>query len=102
LKAVKSSGSKLFESRGIFLMEVSILVFGISEICCRFPRVRAFIAFLLNLILELSMEDIEIHDLVNLVLFFAFYYDRVRQWGFVKTIVLIESKSVDIEDRIEL
>jgi hypothetical protein len=48
------------------------------------------------------MEDTKVHDLVNFVLFFAFYCDRVRWWRFIKTVVLIKSKTVDVKDRIEL
>jgi hypothetical protein len=76
LEAVKDSGSKLLRSRRILLVEVSNLALGMSEICCRFPRIGAFfIAFPLNSILKLSTEDTEVCDLVDFVLFFIFYRD---------------------------
>jgi hypothetical protein len=84
-------------------MKVSNLALSVSEICCRFPGVRAFfIAFPFNSVLELLTEDTGIGDLVNFILLFTFYRDRVRQWGLVKTIVPIGSKTVDVENRIEL
>jgi hypothetical protein len=60
-------------------VEVSDLAFGMSEICSRFSRVGTFfITFSLNLVLELSVEDMGICDLVDFVLFFIFHYDWVR------------------------
>jgi hypothetical protein len=60
-------------------VEISNLALGVCEICCRFPGVRAFfIAFPFNSVLELSTEDTGVCDLVNLILFFTFYRDRVR------------------------
>jgi hypothetical protein len=74
-----------------------------SEICCRFPRVRTFfIAFPLNSILDLLTKDTEICNLVNFTLFFTFYCNRVRWWRFIKTVVLIGSKTIDMENGIEL
>jgi hypothetical protein len=52
--------------------------------------------------LELSTEDTGVRDLVNFILLFTFYHDRVRWQRFVKTVVPIESKTVDIEDGMEL
>jgi hypothetical protein len=87
LEVVEGSGSKFLGSRGILLVEVSNLMFGVCEICCRFLGVRAFfIAFPLNSVLELSTEDMGIRDLVDFVLFFAFHRDRVRRRRFVKTV----------------
>jgi hypothetical protein len=84
-------------------MEVSNLAFGVREICCRFPRIRAFfIAFLFYCRLELSTEDVEVRDLVDFVFFFAFHYDWVRWQRFVKTVVLVGSKLIDVKDRIKL
>jgi hypothetical protein len=48
------------------------------------------------------MKDTGVCDFVNFVFLFIFHCDWARQQRFVKTIVLIESESVDIEDRIEL
>jgi hypothetical protein len=84
-------------------VEVSNLALGMSEICCRFPGVGAFfIAFLFNSVLELTTEDVGIRDLIDFVLFFAFHHDRVRRRRFVKTIVPVRSKTVDVENRMEL
>jgi hypothetical protein len=103
LEIVKGSGSKFLGSRGILLVEVSNLAFGMCEICCRFPGVRAFfIAFPLNSVLELSMENTGIGDLVDFVLFFTFYCDRVRQQRLIKTVVLIRSEMVDMENGMKL
>jgi hypothetical protein len=74
-----------------------------SEICCRFPRIRAFfVVFLFNSVLELLTKDVGIRDFVNFVLFFAFHHNRVRQQRLIKTVILIESKTVDMENRMEL
>jgi hypothetical protein len=79
LEAVKSYSSKFLKSRRILLIEVSNLLFSVSEICCGFPRVKIFfIAFLFDSILELLTEDIEIYNLVDFVFFFIFYYNRFR------------------------
>jgi hypothetical protein len=103
LEFIKGSGSKLLRCQGILLVEVSNLALSMSEICCRFPRIGAFfVAFPFNSVLELSTEDTRVRDLVNFVLLFAFHHDRVRWQGFIKTIVLIGSKTVDMEDEIEL
>jgi hypothetical protein len=60
-------------------MEVSNLVFSISKMCCRFPRIRAFfIAFPFDAVLKLLMEDTGGHDLINLIFLFTFHYDWVR------------------------
>jgi hypothetical protein len=84
-------------------VEVGDLVLGVCEIRCRFPGVRAFfIAFPLDSVLELSTEDTGIRDLVDFVLFFALYRDRVRRRRFVKAVVPIGSKTVDVENRVEL
>jgi hypothetical protein len=48
------------------------------------------------------MEDTGVCDLVDLVLFFAFHRDRVRQRRFVKAVVPIGSKTVDVENWMEL
>jgi hypothetical protein len=87
----------------MFLVEVSDHASGVSEICYRFPGIRAFfVAFSFNSVLKLSMEDTEICDLVNFVLLFTFHCDRIRRWRFVKAVVPVGSKIVDMEDRIEL
>jgi hypothetical protein len=84
-------------------VEVSDLALGVCEIRCRFPRVGAFfIAFPLHSVLELSTKDTGIRDLVNFVLFFTFYRDRVRWRRFVKTVVPIRSETVDMENWMEL
>jgi hypothetical protein len=84
-------------------VEVSNLALGMSEICCRFSRVGAFfVVFPLNSVLELSTEDTGICDFVDFVLFFAFHCDRVRWWRFVKTIVPVRSKVVDVENKMKL
>jgi hypothetical protein len=74
-----------------------------SKICSWFPRVGAFfIAFPFDSVLELLTEDTGVCDLVDFVLFFFFHHNRVRWWRLIKTIVLIRSKSVDIENWIKL
>jgi hypothetical protein len=79
LKAIKGCGGKLLKSQRILLVEVSNLAFDMSEICCKFLRVRAlFRAVSLDSILELSIEDMGIYNLVDLVLFFTFHYNWVR------------------------
>jgi hypothetical protein len=84
-------------------VEVSNLVFSVGEICCRFPGVGAFfVAFPFNSVLELSMEDTEVCDLVDFVLLLIFYHDRVRRRRFVKTVIPIGSKAIDMENRMEL
>jgi hypothetical protein len=84
-------------------MEVSNLMFSVSEICCRFSGVGAFfVAFPFNSVLELLTEDAGICDLVDFVLFFAFHCDRVRQRRFIKLVVLVGSKMVDMENAMEL
>jgi hypothetical protein len=103
LEAVKNCGRKLLGGQWILFVKVSNLAFSMSKICCRFPRVRAFfIAFPFNSVLELSTEDMEVCDLVDFVLLFIFYHDRIRQQRLVKTVVLVGSKTVDIKHRIEL
>jgi hypothetical protein len=52
--------------------------------------------------LELLTEDTGIRDLVDFVLFFAFYRDRVGRRRFVKAVVLIGSKMVDVENGMKL
>jgi hypothetical protein len=60
-------------------VEVSNFALGIGKVYCRFPRIEAFfVAFPFNSILELTTEDMGICDLINFVLFFTFYHDRVR------------------------
>jgi hypothetical protein len=103
MEAIKGCSSKLFGGWWILLVKISNLAFSMSEICCRFPGVGAFfIAFPFDSILELSMENMGIHDLVNFVLFFTFHCNRVRQRRLVKTVVLIRSKMVDVENGVEL
>jgi hypothetical protein len=103
LEVVKGYGSKFLGSRRILFVKVSNLAFSMSEICCRFSRVRAFlVAFPFNPVLELSTEDTGISDLVDFVLLFTFHRDRVRQWRPVKTVVPIESEMVDVENWMEL
>jgi hypothetical protein len=83
-------------------MKVNNLALSISEICCRFPRVGAFfIALPFNYVLELSIEDTRVCDLVNSVFLLTFHCDRVRWRRLVKTVISIESKIVDMENRIE-
>jgi hypothetical protein len=103
LETIKGSSRKLLRSRGVLLVEVSNLALSVSEICCRLPKVGAFfVAFLFNFVLKLMTENIGVHDFVDFVLFFTFQYDWVRQWRFVKNVVLIESESIDVEDGVEL
>jgi hypothetical protein len=103
LEAVKGCGGELFRSRRILFVEVSNLAFSVSEICCRFPGVGALlVVFLFNPVLKLLTEDTGICDLVDFVLFFAFHYDRVRRWKFVKAVISVGSKTVDMENGMEL
>jgi hypothetical protein len=84
-------------------VEVSDLALSVCEIRCRFPGVGAFfIAFPLHSVLELSTEDTGICDLVDLVLFFTFHRDRVRRRRFIKTVVPVRSKTVDVKNGMEL
>jgi hypothetical protein len=84
-------------------VEASNLVLGMSEVCCRFPGIGALsIAFPFYSVLELSMKDMGIHDLINFVLFFTFHHDGVRWWRLVKTIVLVGSKTVNVKNWMEL
>jgi hypothetical protein len=84
-------------------VKVSNLVPGMSKVCCRFSGIGAFfIASSLNSVLKLSLKDTGIHDFVDFVLFFTFHCNRVRWWEFVKTIVLVRSKTVDVKDSVEL
>jgi hypothetical protein len=74
-----------------------------SEICCRFPRIGSFfVALSFNSVLELLMKDTGIHNLVDFVFFFTFHCDKVRWRRFVKTVVLVESKLVDMKNGVEL
>jgi hypothetical protein len=84
-------------------VEVSNLALSMSKVCCGFPRIGAFfVAFPFNSVLELSMEDMGIRDFVDLVLLFTFHRDRVRRRRLVKTIVLIGSETIDVENWMEL
>jgi hypothetical protein len=84
-------------------VEVSNLAFSVSEICCRFLRVGAFfVAFPLDSVLELSIEDMGVCNFVDFVFLSIFHYDRVRRQRLVKTVVLIRSKVVNMKNRIEL
>jgi hypothetical protein len=103
LKAVKGCGSKFLRCKRVLLVEVSNLVFSISKICCRFLKVGAFfIAFPFDSILELLMKDMRVCDLVDFIFLFTFYHNRVRWWRFVKAIVSIRSKMVNMKNRMEL
>jgi hypothetical protein len=103
LETIKGCSGKLLRSRELLLVEVSNFALSVSEICCRLPRVGAFfVAFLFNFVLKLMTENIGVHDFVDFILFFTFHYDWVRQWRFVKTVVLIESESINVEDGVEL
>jgi hypothetical protein len=84
-------------------VEVSNLALSMREICCRFPEVGAFfIAFPFDSVLKLLAEDTVVSNLVNFILFFTFYCDRVRWWRLVKTIVPIKSRMVNMKNEMEL
>jgi hypothetical protein len=103
MKANKGCGSKFLRGKRILLVEVSNLALSVSKICCRFSEVRAFfIAFPFYSVLKLLTEDIGIYDFIDFVFLFIFHCNRVRQWRFVKAVVSIESKTVNIENWMEL
>jgi hypothetical protein len=102
-EAVEGYGSKLLRSRRILFVEVSNLALSVGEICCGLPGVGAFfVTFSFNSVLKLTAEDTGVRDLVDFILFFAFHRDRIRWRRFVKTVVSVRSKAVDMENGMEL
>jgi hypothetical protein len=58
LEVIKGHSSEFLKSKRVFFVEISNLMLGIGNICCKFPRVEAFLVFLFDTVLQLIIEDI--------------------------------------------